>query len=97
MNLRVFLRDQRGTSFESMALAMSVIAVLFVAAADFLHYAARKDGELAQLIKAGDSQMTRLFGHEAPLRGDIDYTSTGSIGALHNPPALNPCSTDPQK
>lgn len=92
MNLRFFLRDQRGTSFESMALAMSVMAVLFVAAADFMHYAARKDGELAQLIKAGHTEMARLFGNQPPLRGGIDYTATGSIGALHNPPALNPCS-----
>ncbi len=46
MNLRFFLRDERASSFESMALALSVIAVLSVAAADFLHYAARKDGEL---------------------------------------------------
>jgi hypothetical protein len=36
--------------------------------------------------------MARVFGKDTPLRGDIDYTSTGSIGALHNPPALNPCA-----
>ncbi len=96
MNLRFFLRDERATSFESMALALSVIAVLSVAAADFLHYAARKDGELAQLLKAGHNEMARVFGTDEPLRGGIDYTATGSIGALRNPPALNPC-TDQQK
>jgi len=92
MKLRFFLRDERATSFESMALAMSVMAVLFVAAADFLHYAARKDGEIAQLITAGHTEMARLFDNDPQLRGGIDYTATGSIGALHNPPALNPCS-----
>ncbi|MEW6436808.1 MAG: hypothetical protein AB1508_06520 [Pseudomonadota bacterium] len=96
MRVRGFLRDERATSFESMALAMSVIAVLFVAAADFLHYAARKDGEIAQILRAGHSEMASLFGKDEPLRGDIDYTSTGSVGALRNPPALNPCS-EPQK
>jgi len=95
MRLRGFLRDKRATSFESMALAMSVIAVLFVAAADFLHYAARKDGEIAQILRAGHSEMASLFGKDE-LRGDIDYTSTGSLSALRNPPALNPCS-EPQK
>ena len=96
MNLRFFLRDERATSFESMALALSVIAVLSVAAADLLHYAARKDGELAQFLKAGHQEMARVFGTDTPLRGGIDYTATGSIGALRNPPALNPC-TAPQK
>jgi len=37
MNLRVFQRNERGSRFESMALAMSVLAALFVAAADVLH------------------------------------------------------------
>ncbi len=92
MNLRFFLRDERATSFESMALALSVIAVLFVAAADLLHYAARKDGELAQLLQASHNEVARVFGKDEPLRGDIDYTATGSVGALRNPPALNPCS-----
>ena len=96
MKVRRFLRDERANSFESMALALSVIAVLCVAAADFLHYAARKDGEIAQLLRVGHEEMASLFGKDEPLRGDIDYTSTGSIGALRNPPALNPCSA-PQK
>ncbi|MEJ0052486.1 MAG: hypothetical protein WDN02_14990 [Methylovirgula sp.] len=92
MNLRSFLRDERASSFESLALALSVIAVLCVAAANFLHYAARKDGELAQIIRAGHQEMARVFGNDTPLRGDIDYTSTGSVGVVHNPPALNPCT-----
>ncbi|WP_297295131.1 hypothetical protein [uncultured Methylovirgula sp.] len=96
MRLRGFLRDERASSFEGMALALSVIAVLFVAAADFLHYAARKDGEIAQILHAGHNEIVSLFGKDEPLRGDIDYTATGSVGALRNPPALNPCS-DQQK
>jgi hypothetical protein len=93
MNLRSFLRDERASSFESLALGLSVVAVLCVAAANFLHYAARKDGELAQLLQSGHREIALVFGKGGtPLRGDIDYTSTGSIGALQNPPALNPCS-----
>ncbi len=87
MSLGVFLRDQRGTSFESMALAMSVIAVLFVAAADILHFASKKDGVLArlydqvQMARAGDG-----------LRGGIDYMPTGTIIGLRHPPPIDPCT-----
>lgn len=86
MNLRVFLRNERGTSFESMALAMSVIAVLFVAAADLLHYASKKDGVLARMFD--QTQMARAGG----LRGDVDYTQTGSIIGLRHTPRLDPCT-----
>jgi hypothetical protein len=96
MKLRSFLRDEHGTSFESMALALSVIAVMFVAAADLLHYAAKRDGALAQLVAKGHSEFARAFGDSAPLRGDIDYSTTGSINGLRNPPALDPCTGQPK-
>jgi hypothetical protein len=89
MSTRGFLRNERGSSFESMALAMSVIAVLSVAAADVLHYASGKNGLLARFYdrgRAGDNG----------LRGEVDYTPTGTIVGLRHPPSLDPC-TDAQK
>ena len=86
MNLRGFLRNERATSFESMALAMSVIAVLFVAAADVLHYASKKNGMLARMFEG--TQVARASG----LRGDLDYTPTGTIIGLRHPPSIDPCA-----
>ncbi|HLH12161.1 MAG TPA: hypothetical protein VKV77_09835 [Methylovirgula sp.] len=83
MKWRVFLREERGSSFESMALAMSVIAVLFVATADLLHYAAKKDGTLARMF--ANTQIARL-------RGEVDYTPTGSLIGLRQAPRLDPCT-----
>jgi hypothetical protein len=88
MNLRIFLRNERGTSFESMALAMSVIAVLFVAAADILHFASKKDGALARMFD--QVQMARAT--DGGLRGEVDYTPTGTIIGLRHPPSLDPCN-----
>ncbi len=86
MRLRTFLRDERGSSFESMALAMSVMAVLFVAAADVLHYASKKNGVLARFYERVE------VAHADQLRGDVDYTPTGSIVGIRHPPSLDPCS-----
>ncbi len=86
MRLRTFLRNERGSSFESMALAMSVIAVLFVAAADVLHYASKKNGVLARLYE--HTEMARAD----QLRGDVDYTPTGAIVGIRHPPRLDPCT-----
>jgi hypothetical protein len=87
MKPRVFLRNERGTSFESMALAMSVIAVLFVGAADLLHFAAKKNGILARMFES-----TQV----AALRGDVDYTPTGTIIGLRHPPSVDPCTGAPK-
>jgi hypothetical protein len=87
MGVRGFLRNERGTSFESMALAMSVMAVLFVAAADVLHYASKKNGMLARLYER--IEVT----HADKLHGDVDYTPTGTILGLRHLPNLDPCST----
>jgi hypothetical protein len=88
MSLRVFLRNERGTSFESMALAMSVIAVLFVAAADVLHYASKKNGMLARMFEG--TEVARAA--EGGLRGEVDYTPTGTIIGLRHPPSIDPCT-----
>jgi hypothetical protein len=86
MSLRTFLRSERGSSFESMALAMSVIAVLFVAAADVLHYASKRNGALARLYERVE------VARADQLRGGIDYTPTGSIVGIRHLPSLDPCT-----
>lgn len=86
MGVRGFLRNERGTSFEGMALAMSVMAVLFVAAADVLHYASKKDGILARLYERVE------VARADQLRGNVDYTTTGTIVRLRHLPNLDPCT-----
>jgi hypothetical protein len=90
MCLRTFLRDERGSSFESMALAMSVMAVLFVAAADVLHYASKKNGVLARLYERVE------VARADQLRGAVDYTPTGSIVGIRHAPGLDPCGDAPK-
>jgi hypothetical protein len=92
MSTRGFLRNERGSSFESMALAMSVIAVLSVAAADVLHYASGKNGLLTRFY----DQVAVARPGDNGLRGEVDYTPTGTIVGLRHPPSLDPC-TDAQK
>lgn len=91
-NLRRFWRHDGGSSFESLALMLSVIAVISVGAADFLHYASKKDGVLARLIIGVQTQVAQLSGHDPGLRGGIDYTPTGTIVGLRRAPQLNPCT-----
>jgi hypothetical protein len=90
MNPRFFLRNERGASFESMALALSVIAMLFVGAADLLHYASKKDGMLAQMFANGHTEIAGAA--EGGQDGGVDYTPTSSIIGLRHRPTLDPCN-----
>ena len=92
MDLRCLARDEHGSSFESFALAMSVIAVLFVAVADLLHYESKRDGFLARIFA---KEPTQLAADGPAIRGGIDYTETGSI-TLRRPPTLDPCTGAPK-
>lgn len=94
--LRRFWRHERGSSFESTALLMSVIAVLSVAAADLFHYASMKDGVLTRMVAAMRTEVAQDSIHDSAedegLRGSVDYTPTGSIIGLRHPSTLNPCT-----
>jgi hypothetical protein len=93
--LRRFWRHQGGSSFESMALLLSVIAVLSVAAADVLHYASKKDGVLTRMassIRMQIAQMGPHSDHDQMLRGEIDYAPTGAIVGLRRASTLSPCT-----
>lgn len=93
---RHFWRHEKGSTFESTALLMSVIAVLSVAAADLFHYASMKDGALTRMVSAIRTEVaqagTRNGTEDDGLRGPVDYTPTGSIIGLRHPSTLNPCS-----
>ncbi len=90
--LRRFWRHDGGSSFESLALALSVIAVLSVGTADLLHYASKKDGLVTRFIAGMRTQVTQLGAHDQPLRGGIDYAPTGTLVGLRQASGLNPCT-----
>lgn len=90
--LRRFRHHDGGSSFESLALVLSVIAVLSVAAADLFHYASMKDGLLVRVIAGMRTQVAQLSSHDPSLRGAIDYAPTGAIVGLRRASTLNPCT-----
>jgi hypothetical protein len=90
--LRRFWRHDGGSSFESLALILSVVAVIAVGAADFLHYASQKDGVLGRFVTHVQTEVAELSGNAPALRGGIDYTPTGSIIGLRRAAPLNPCA-----
>ena len=78
-----------------MALLLSVIAVLSVAAADILHYASKKDGVLTRMVANMRTQVALVGGHsdhDQMLRGEIDYAPTGAIIGLRRAAPLSPCT-----
>ncbi len=99
--LQHFWHDERGSSFESTALALSVIAVMFVAGADLLNYASKKDGFLARVFAGHGADLAQMTRDSVPratpsrapaARGGVDYTATGSIIGLRKAPVLDPCT-----
>ena len=91
--VRRFGRHEGGSSFESLALALSVIAVLFVAGADLLRYASKKDGVLTRLVAQIQTPVAQVSTPNQALRGEIDYTPTGTIMGLRHKSSLNPCTS----
>ncbi|QXX73882.1 hypothetical protein [Methylovirgula sp. HY1] len=87
-----FSRHEGGSSFESLALALSVVAVLFVAGADLLRYASKKDGALAHFVAQIQAQVAQLSAPSQTLRGGIDYSPTGTIMGLRHDSSLSPCT-----
>lgn len=91
--LRRFLKSNTASSFESLALVLSVIAVFSVGFADVLHYSTMKNGALARFVAGVRAQMADLSQDRA-VRDGIDYSPTGSIIGLRRGASLSPCSTD---
>ena len=80
MRLREFFGDNKGTSFEGIALSVSIIAVGFVASADMLDY----------MTKSG--ARTPEPTHVAGPGGQLDYTPTASLPKLISRSVLDPCT-----
>ena len=86
-HVRRWLRDERGTTFEGLALSVSIMAVGFVASADILNYMSKKHGAE---INATMQSFAGAQPHGAP---GLDYTPTGSLGTLRGEHiTLDPCT-----
>ena len=79
-----FLKDNRGTSFEGIALSVSIIAVGFVASADMLDYMTKK--HLASEVVAKAAVPASMA------NANVDYTPTASLPKLISRSVLDPCT-----
>ena len=79
-----FWQDKRGTSFEGIALSVSIIAVAFVASADMLDY----------MTKSGDKIEVVAAHHAAPAKmgDDLDRAPTASLPVMITRSVLDPCT-----
>jgi hypothetical protein len=82
-----------------MALALSVIAVIFVAGADLLNNVSKKDGLLARVFAGHGADLAQMTLGSLPAatpapaaRNGVDHTATGSIIGLRKAPVLDPCT-----
>lgn len=80
--LERFMKDRRGTTFEGIALSVSIIAVAFVASADMLDYMVKKHGAEHAIVVATPA---------APSK-DLDETPTASLPKLISRSVLDPCT-----
>ena len=86
--VRRWLRDERGTTFEGIALSVSIVAVAFVASADVLDYVTKKHGDA--IGATWRSVASAIAPAPAP---SIDYTPTASLGVSQvRPIILDPCT-----
>ena len=96
--MRDFWPNEHGSSFENMALALSVIAVMFVAGADLLNHASKRDGFLARAFASHLAPDAAQATHDATGgHSGVDYTTTGSIIGLRRPVLVQPCTGEEQK
>ncbi len=86
-HVRRWMRDERGTTFEGIALSVSIMAVGFVASADILNYISKKHGaEISTAVQ----NFAGTTSHATP---GIDYTPTASIAGLRSGRVtLDPCT-----
>ena len=92
-----FWRDERGTTFEGIALSVAIVAVAFVASADMLDYMTKSRhsaiGEFAAAVHPSPSLVASVPGAKG---GDVDYTPTASLPTslpkLISRSVLDPCT-----
>ena len=80
-----FLNDRRGTTFEGIALSVSIIAVAFVASADMLDYMVKKHNSEPSVVVAKPAITP-------PSLKDLDETPTASLPKLVSHSVLDPCT-----
>ncbi len=81
-----FLKDQRGTTFEGIALSVSIIAVGFVASADMLDYLTKTHGAHPSMVAQ------KAVAPVATASTNLDETPTGSLPKLISRSVLDPCT-----
>ena len=96
MGLRHFWRDERGTSFEGIALSVSIIAVAFVASADMLDYMTKShrgtsQGEYASANRPAPPILTSAV-PPGLAKSNLDETPTASLPKLISRSVLDPCT-----
>ena len=82
--LNRFAKDRRGTTFEGIALSVSIIAVAFVASADMLDYVVKKHNTEQSIVVARPVV--------SPTLKDLDDTPTASLPKLVSRSVLDPCT-----
>ncbi len=80
-----FMKDRRGTTFEGIALSVSIIAVAFVASADMLDYMVKKHNSEQSIVVARPAVAP-------PTLKDLDETPTASLPKLVSRSVLDPCT-----
>lgn len=81
-----FAKDRRGTTFEGIALSVSIIAVAFVASADMLDYVVKKHGGEPAAVETAARTAT------PPNLKDLDDTPTATLPKLISRSVLDPCT-----
>ena len=89
-----FLKDRRGTSFEGIALSVSIIAVAFVASADVLDYMtkAHEPAGVFAALRSGLPANVRPVAVATVAGDSLDDTPTGSLPKLITRSVLDPCT-----
>lgn len=77
-----FMKDEKGTTFEGIALSVSIIAVAFVASADMLDYLTKPHEQAAMTASAPPPQNN----------GNLDFSPTASLPKLVAHSVLDPCT-----
>ena len=80
-----FSKDQRGTTFEGIALSVSIIAVGFVASADMLDYIMKTRVANPALVAQRATPVTTAS-------NNLDETPTGTLPKLITRSVLDPCT-----
>ena len=90
-----FWGDERGTTFEGIALSVAIIAVAFVASADMLDYMvkARHPSPVGEFATAPHQASPTQAGAALVARNsEVDYTPTASLPKLISRSVLDPCT-----